>query len=185
LQSVSNSGSVENGGKEMGFEIRMVPPHWQWGAPNTQPMYDRRFEDVVKEWKEGFLAWEAGTKFRPENLREDGSTMEYWEAERNPPGDRAYYRPWKDEEATWFQVWETVSEGTPVTPAFHSRGELAEFLSKFGTAWDDGPWGWDRATAFCKEGEGWAPSGLINMGTGEVVKSRDFALYMEQQKEKT
>jgi hypothetical protein len=50
-----------------------------------------------------------------------------WLNDWGPP-DPAYYRPWKDDEATWYQVWETESEGTPISPPFATREELVEYL---------------------------------------------------------
>jgi hypothetical protein len=35
------------------------------------------------------------------------------EVRRVPPPDHP-----RDKEATWFQAWKTVTEGTPVTPPF-------------------------------------------------------------------
>ncbi len=37
-------------------------------------------------------------------------------------------RPEYEEEPTWFQVYETVSEGTPVTPPFATEQELSDYL---------------------------------------------------------
>lgn len=48
------------------------------------------------------------------------------------PPQRACYCPWKPEDATWLQVWETVSEGTPVTPPFATRQELVDYLVQHG-----------------------------------------------------
>jgi len=96
-------------------------------------MHDETFEHAAKEWKDGFAKWEGGE--RPEYCDPDDAKLEFWEWEGGPP-DREYYRPWKDEEATWFQVWETVSEGTPVTPPFATREELAAHLAEYGDDWD-------------------------------------------------
>ena len=109
----------------MGREIRRVPPGWEHptidrdlrGAGNYQPMFDQTFEAAAAEWKAGFAFHE------PDEHNGD----EYWEWAGGPP-NRAYYRPWSDDEATWYQVWETVSEGTPVTPPFATKGELREYL---------------------------------------------------------
>src|SRR4051812_14783374 len=107
----------------MGREIRMVPPNWDHPKHDgrLQPMFDRTFEKEAAEWKSEFAAWERGE--RPDFCTDDSRLLEFWEWHGAPP-DRAYYRPWKDDEATWFQIWETVSEGTPVTPPFATRAEL-------------------------------------------------------------
>ena len=157
----------------MGREIRMVPPNWDHpkvirsnGEEGYQPMFDRRFEDESEEWKNGLYEWEYGV--RPEYFTEDeDADIEYWEHDGGPP-DRAYYRPWKDEDATWYQVWETVSEGTPVSPPFATQEELVDYLVENGDFWDQSrrkkgcttmncdPWKREHAERFVKVGS--APS---------------------------
>lgn len=159
----------------MGREIRMVPPNWdhpkvmrQNGREGYQPMFDDRFENAAKEWKEGFAKWEAGERPSYYSKEEGEPEPEFWEYNGEPP-DREYYRPWSDEEATWFQVWETVSEGTPVSPPFETKAELIEYLVENGDYWDQSrrregrttmncdPWSRESAEAFVN-GPGWAPS---------------------------
>lgn len=152
----------------MGREIRMVPANWEhpttlrhWGREDYQPMYDERFEDAAREWKAGFAAHNP----------DDHEGQEFWEYHGSPP-EREYYRPWKDEEAIWFQVWETVSEGTPVTPPFSTREELIEYLVSKGDFWSqkdvergDAPrsqWSRQAATSFVNAG--WAPSMMVITG---------------------
>lgn len=77
----------------------------------------------------------------------------------------------------WWQVWETVSEGSPVTPAFASATDLVNHLVANGDAWDQkrGDGGWSRASAEKFVRSGWAPS-LISTSTadgGLVVAPRD------------
>jgi hypothetical protein len=90
-------------------------------------MYDETFENAASKWRAGYAEWQAGCleKMRP---------MEYWEY--HCPPEREDYRPWLDVEATWYQVWETVSYGTPVTPPFATTGELIEYLVAHGDLWD-------------------------------------------------
>lgn len=171
----------------MGREIRKVPPNWesppcQNGKKGPQPMYDSFFGDAVKEWKNEYDQWATGSHehYDPES--------EYWEY--NSPPDRAYYRPWKDEEATWYQVWETISEGTPVTPAFETTEELCHYLATKGDYWDQlreieprglhsmkgGPWGRARAEAFIKAGH--VPSMMVVKADEgiEIYEAKDIAL---------
>lgn len=167
----------------MGREIRMVPANWEhpkamrhWGREDYQPMYDRHFSAAAAEWKAEFAKWEAGERPSYFDAAEYPNGLEYWEWETTPP-DRAYYRPWKDEEATWFQVWETVSEGTPVTPPFETKEELVDYLATNGDFWDqkrgDGPW--NRAAAERFVGAGWAPSMVVQASpTGAtIIEPRD------------
>src|SRR5689334_11455938 len=160
----------------MGREIRRVPPNWQHPRQSTlqlvphqgyqyvevnMPMYDQTFESAAAEWKTEYAKWECG-EFPEYSTDEGRRDQEYWEYS-GPPPERSRYRPWKDEEATWYQLWETVSEGTPISPPFATLDELATYLAAHGDEWDQkrgqGGWGMERAQAFCRIG--WAPSGMI------------------------
>lgn len=117
----------------MGREIRRVPPNWAHPKRDPhkppyrddvpQPMFDRSFDDVFAEWLADFDRIRSGAltdierECYPRGLAD-------WLLDEGQPHDPAYYRPWKDEEATWFQLWQTVSEGSPVSPPFPTREEL-------------------------------------------------------------
>lgn len=166
----------------MGREIRRVPANWDhpkqegWYDGRLQPMYDERFDDAASKWKAEFAKWESGE--RPDYCSEDNKGLEYWEWETSPP-ERAYYRPWKDDDATWFQVWETVSEGTPVTPPFETREGLIDYLATNGDFWDQkrGDGAWDRAAAAKFVSAGWAPSLAVEVSSegNRVMAPRDGA----------
>jgi hypothetical protein len=171
-------------GFAMGREIRKVPANWDHpkterpnGRIGLQPMYDCRFENAAAEWKADLAKWEAGERPSYYTIDDDNPNPEYWEYSGDPP-DRKYYRTWKDEDATWFQVWETVSEGTPVTPPFATKDELIEYLVANGDFWDQSrrkdrasgrqmfgmncdPWKRSAAVAFVN-GPGWAPSMVMD-----------------------
>lgn len=127
----------------MGRELRKVPANWnhpktmrRWGEVGYQPMYDRRFEDAFGDYEAERLAWERGERpsyYDPPAPGEPEPTFAEYSGD---PPDPAYYRPYSDSEATWFQVYETVSEGTPVTPPFATKEELVEYLCTYGDFWD-------------------------------------------------
>lgn len=141
----------------MGREIRKVPPNWshptkQYGCEvGFHPMFDETYADALREHEE------ARAKFDPEK---EGCTFEEYHGEAPDP---AYYRPFEDAEATWVQMYETVSEGTPVTPPFATPEELVEHLVAEGESlagrWNKGPWGRPQAEAFVAAG--WAPSMMV------------------------
>ena len=181
----------------MGREIRMVPPNWEhpmkdpppihWipgvglrHDPSFQPMYDKTFDDAAKDWRDEFAKWERGERESYFNASEYPNGIEFWEWHGEPP-DRKYYRPWKDEDATWVQLWETVSEGTPVSPPFATREELAQYLAVNGDYWDqkrgDGGWGIESARAFVEVG--WAPSMMVRDGV--ITDSKDIPLSYQKQ----
>jgi hypothetical protein len=163
----------------MGREIRRVPPNWKHPTKENgcyQPMYDRTFAEAASDWKDGFAAWERGD--RPPYCSEEDKGLEYWEYEGAPPENRELYRPYTDAEATWFQVYETVSEGKPVTPPFETLDALAAYLAAMGTYRDRNGWGQERADAFVRTG--WVPSLLVVDGVFHEPK--DIALTLEKRR---
>ena len=181
----------------MGREIRRVPPNWNHpegtranGRAGKQPMFNETYESARQEWLDGLRKWEAGEdKDREEYKNDDGTYQDWWEWHGGPP-DRAYYRSWQDVDATWFQLWETVSEGTPVSPPFATKEELAQYLAENGDEWDQRRcwerdtcalmglqygkpgWGIERARAFVEAG--WALSMMV--ANGRVYESKDIPL---------
>ncbi len=167
----------------MGREIRMVPPNWSHpkldpnGSNNPyrhegfQPMHDEHYDDALTSWLADF-----------DRIRADGvpdSEKEYYPRglgdwfKDYPPPDPDMYRTWRDNEATWFQVWQTVSEGSPVTPPFATRAELVDYLVKHGDFWDqkrrEGGWKREHAEKFVNAG--WAPSMMVEVtAAGSIVK---------------
>lgn len=158
----------------MGREIRRVPENWQhpvrdpendtFGRGGYQPMYDQTFDDAFDEWLSEFDRVRSGdlrdyeTSCYPDGLAS-------W-LEDNPPPERCFYRPYTDDQAPWFQAYETVSEGTPVSPPFATRGELVDYLSANGDFWDqdrgNAPASREAYEAFVAGG--WAPS-MVMVGS--------------------
>lgn len=150
----------------MGREIRMVPPNWEhprWTADDTsdrhrigkiRPTYDQDYESAAKEWLAELAA------FKPTEY-----ANYYWEWAGGPPDETAY-RPAFTEEPTWFQVYETVSEGTPVTPPFATQDELIDYLVNVGEMAGTQyarKFSRESATKFVK-GSGYAPSMIVMHG---------------------
>lgn len=185
----------------MGREIRRVPPNWShptrmrfgWGMGegwhaklSYVALYDQTHAEALAEWEADKAKWEAGE--RPEYASVKTTFAEYY-GERPDP---KHYRPFTNEEATWFQLWETVSEGTPVSPPFATLDELAAYLAEWGDFWDQSRavrampaseverllvetdhkhqfkagWGKEAADAFCKSG--WAPSMVVRDGVAST-----------------
>lgn len=165
----------------MGREIRKVIPNWehpkkdypnyqtQRMEPGYRPLYDCSYREASEEWRKGFAEWEGGE--RQAQFADDGKDYEFWDWESMPP-NKEYYRPdWKPEEMTWVQIYETVSEGTPVTPPFATRAELVDYLVANGDFWDQkrGDGGWSRENAEAFVSEGYAPS-LVVTRTADSVE---------------
>lgn len=117
----------------MGREVRRVPPDWehpdQENGRGLQPLYDESFDEAARRWKEQFLAWEDGHNATFDRPRDGTDTEEFWEYNGQPP-ERAYYRPdWPEETRTHYQMYETVTEGTPISPVMPSPEPLARWLA--------------------------------------------------------
>jgi hypothetical protein len=159
----------------MGREIRQVPPNWTHPKNDRgqdQPMYNEQFSVEFARWLTDFDRVRAGQLTDIERECYPLGLADWLQDEGNPP-DPKYYRPWSDAEATWFQVWETVSEGTPVTPPFETKAELVDYLATHGDFWDqsrgDGAWSREAAEKFV--GDGWAPSMVFT--AGKIYTARD------------
>jgi len=87
----------------MGREIRRVPPGWQHPKDEQGiyiPLLDMTYEEALETCLDD----------------EDWCPEPEW------------YRPAFDQEPTHYQVYEDVSEGTPVSPVFATEDELLAWL---------------------------------------------------------
>jgi len=92
----------------MGRELRRVPQGWKHPKDDRgryQPMYDCTYEDAC---------------------------IEHSEMDRYGPSP-AYYHP-KWIEPTHYQIYETVSEGTPISPVFETENETRQWLIESGVS---------------------------------------------------
>lgn len=74
------------------------------------------------------------------------------------PATRAAYEAWKPVEppsGKGWQLWETVTEGSPISPVFVHKEEFVIYLTRQG-------YSKKAAEEFCKRG--WAPSGVMTGG---------------------
>jgi len=159
----------------MGREIRRVPPNWEHpmeanrysGKMEYKPLYDDDFATAASTWMRDCIAWDNGTH---EDLQESPERKTeypfFWQWSSSPPDDD-YYRPaWTPEEATAYQVYETVSEGTPVSPVFATLDDLIAWLIGQGHSEH-------AARAFAETG--WAPSMVVyrTADSAQIAKGID------------
>jgi len=142
----------------MGREIRRVPRGWKHPRNERgdyRPLYDRDYETAAQEWLDAVIAWANGTH---EDITKYPGCKEnnryYWEWADGPP-DEAYYRQKWTEEPTCYQIYQTVSEGTPVSPVFETLDDMGIWLKEQGYS--------DEATQAFLE-SGWAPSMVVSGG---------------------
>lgn len=116
----------------MGREFRMVPPRWQhpyeWvkgrgtGNPDIRlrPLIAGFAEDAAK-WDEEQAAWLSSESATGE------VSFESHYGER--PRAEDYMPAFAPGTATHFMMYEDVSEGSPISPAFATPEELARWLA--------------------------------------------------------
>lgn len=93
----------------------------------------------------------SGQAWRDDQHKAD---HEAWEATDPPSGDG-------------WQLWQTVSEGGPISPVFATADGLIEWMTTPAAKWGaSGPWPREAAAAFVN-GPGWAPTFMG--GAGGVV----------------
>lgn len=120
----------------MGREVRRVPADWQHpkdAEGNYVPLHDgKSLAEETREWDEGAAKWAEGLRddfdggWQPRES-DDGDTYEEWAGNRPEPGE--YMPPWPEEQRTHLMMYEDVSEGTPISPAFKTPEELARWLA--------------------------------------------------------
>lgn len=152
----------------MGRECRRVPATWQHPINEKGqlvPLYDESFEEASSQWKKGYADYQN----KPEP-RVEGGFYEFWEWDVGPP-ERDSYRPhWKEEERTHFQMYETVSEGTPLSPVFDTPEKVARWCADH----PDECWGKSSYKSWLAVAKGgWAPS-FVMIG-GKFMCGVDFA----------
>ncbi len=146
----------------MGREIRRVPADWEHprdAAGVYCPMHDYDFSDALRKWVREWEKWEKGT--HPDR---EGRDYPYWEWAGGPPRPE-YCRPVFEEEPTHYQIYETVSEGIPVSPVFADKEDMYDWLLAEGYS--------ETASRRFIEA-GWAPSmAMWPGGTGLNIHALD------------
>lgn len=143
----------------MGREVRRVPADWQ--HPEGKCLLDG-YARRVREWDEQSAQWERGlvTDYRggwqPKKEHHAGQTFVQWGGKRPDPDN--YMPEWPEAERTHYQMYETCTEGSPISPVCASPEELARWLA------DNGASASGRLTATYEQwlgmilGPGWAPT---------------------------
>ena len=149
----------------MGRELRRVVPNWEHPKmPNGkyQPMYNENIIDSLEERMKdikNFINKKGDDYEHYDNFKEfliDQNLVNI---------DIDYYEPAEliDEEKTWFQIYETVSEGTPISPPFETVAELIEWMATNKDYWDY-QWTREQVENFINSG-GNAPSLISKNGS--------------------
>jgi len=151
----------------MGREIRLVPPNWEHPKNDSGdyiPMHESNYLEALNKWFENHRKWETGENKDRETAMTDYNARFYAEWFGDPPGVSEHVK-YTSDEGTWFQLYETVTEGTPITPPFETKEELIEYLVGTGDDWR-GRWSTKGATQMVNSG--WQMTGMLSAQAGFV-----------------
>lgn len=124
------------------IEIRIVPFNWEhpraagqsvlkFGTPvNGFLPLKKDYESAAKQWVENFIAWAAGRHPDQKYIGSERRYKYFWEWGGLPP-DEEEYMPQIFEAGFVYQVYETVSNGTPLSPVFKTKNLLIRYLNDF------------------------------------------------------
>lgn len=142
----------------------------------------REVRPVALDWehpREPGTYSDGRPRYRPLFSREDLRNRLEWNAshpdseDAREPIDLADYMPEMAEGTPYgWQMYETVTEGTPVSPVFRTKDELAAWLSSAAA----GRHQVSPAAARNFVADGWAPSGMSIPGRGYIsgVEAAEF-----------
>jgi hypothetical protein len=97
-------------------------------------MYDQDYDSALVEWVDAVNRWERGEDPDRDDAAREGIRY-YWDWIGGPPEPQVH-RPVHTEAAECFQVYETVSEGTPISPVLQSEEEVVRWLIANGDSED-------------------------------------------------
>jgi hypothetical protein len=145
----------------MSKEIRRVPKNWE--HPKNEdgkyiPLYNESFQTAFADWYDGLQRWLNGQSEDYDDRFYTRDARGYTEYAGQSP-DPEHYRieDWTDEEAKCYQIYQTVSEGSPVSPVFENLEAMELWLIEQG-------YGKQAAQNFCKQG--WAMSASFDISKG-------------------
>lgn len=174
----------------MGREIRRVPATWQHpknDRGNYIPLLSGSFAERAKEWETEYAQWQRGLRRDYSEVggwiarTGDELTMRFteWHGRRPSPDD--YMPDWPESERTHIQMYESTSEGTPISPVMDDPKKLARWLADNGaSSFGSMTATYEQWLSMCERG--WAPSGI--MVVGRLMVSGVEGLH-EMEKEKS
>jgi len=113
----------------MGREVRMVPKNWEHPkdkSGNYIALFDSDFEECADNWDKEYSKWNRG--IYPVYANEESKKMGYEEFEGERPDKNDYMPSFLDGTKNYYMMYETTTEGKPISPAFETPEELARWL---------------------------------------------------------
>lgn len=125
----------------MSREVRRVPKDWQHprgSGGDYVPLFGRSYAADLEEWETNFAQWRRGYRddwhggWTPRVGAELNMSFEEWYGER--PRAERYMPDWPDVARTHLQMYESTTEGTPISPVMATAEELADWLASNGAS---------------------------------------------------
>jgi len=135
----------------MGREVRRVPLDFDWSLGQVWPGFMRGICDEEIEYAIGAKWKNLGIDEICKQCRHFGRLAGILESPEGCPSTKI-----NPPEGPGWQLWETVSEGSPISPVFATAEELAQFLANGKGHPLGAPPTYEQALAFVKAG--WAPT---------------------------
>lgn len=134
----------------MGREVRRVPADWVHPGDGEIPLLDgETYENDVEDWERECRLYKEGT--------------DTYEPGDRPERDRYMLPGLPDEQRTHLQMYETCTEGTPISPVFATPEEVARWCADNGASAFAGQTASYEAWLRIAKG-GYAPSAIITIG---------------------
>ena len=154
----------------MGREVRRVPKDWAHPLnerSRPKPLIDGSFAKAKAEYELGKQKWDEGLVddleggWKPKS--EEASRYSYEDWAGGCPREADYMPDWPEEQRTHLQMYETTTEGTPISPVMATPEELARWLAdNKASAFAGRTATYEQWLATIKAG--WAVSGVIVNG---------------------
>jgi hypothetical protein len=147
----------------MSREVRRVPPNWEHPKEEKYDFFRRTTEERYKPLHDGYKRALAdfAEKIKTDGLEE---AIDWY---GGGPKKEDYMPDWPAGERTHYQMYETCSEGTPISPVFATPEALAHWLADTGaSSFADRTATYEQWLRVCKGG--WAVSAVMVPGKGIV-----------------
>ncbi len=120
----------------MGRNVRKVPGNWQHPKDAKGlyiPLFGGPYSVVAAQWDKDEQDWNNGFcddgtgKLVELSDDQKGHPYSWYDDER--PKAKDFMPEWPEEQRTHFMMYETTTEGTPISPTFETKEELAHWLT--------------------------------------------------------
>jgi hypothetical protein len=132
----------------MGREVRRVPKGWEHPKDDKgdlAPLHGHSFSKALDDWNEEsykwleglrkkYTSWDTLESFTWVKIDEEYKNMSYSEYAGECPAWKDYMPEWPIAEKTHLQMYETCTEGTPISPVMATPEELAKWLADNGAS---------------------------------------------------